>query len=166
MRKVLSTTALTIVLAAFLCIGFSEQCRACTDCMCFTDESCSNNSCDGNLTANCFRSVFSPNCTGTYTFRTFTTCIGEAKCENCRSCANLFQFNGVSEVFVANNHSDQCDNGDCTSSTTVFLDNTKTYVMYICKIPCPNGSTCEDCTEDCNANACLSIGLSTSQCTP
>lgn len=169
MKQAPSTFTAIAVFAVFLLFGFATRALACTDCICFEDKFCSSNACDENLTANCTRTVFSPACTGNYSFTTHTTCPDEEDCDACQSCANLFRLDGVTEYFIANCHTSQCTNGNCFYSCSlplpnIPLDATKTYVMYTCKIPCPGGHSCEDCNENCAAYACLSMGVTT--CTP
>ncbi|MBK6766786.1 MAG: hypothetical protein IPG71_10855 [bacterium] len=152
--------------ATLLVVAMSPDSTACSECVCFTDANCSANTCDGDLTANCERTIFHPSCTGSYQFKAMTECGGTSLCYDCRSCANIFQLDGANEVYVANCHTHECDVRDCETVCSVTLDSTKTYVVYVCKIPCPGGPTCDDCGEECKAYACLSCGSRPYPCKP
>jgi hypothetical protein len=161
---------LLISIAVFLCLGMTEKSWGCSDCVCFSDSTCSNVGCSENLTANCERIEFSPACDGNYVFATYTACTGgTAVCSKCQACANLYKLSGTSEIFIANCHTAECDAGNCgyICSSSIELSAGGTYVMYICKVPCPAppGTNCENCPDNCKAYACLSHGVGT-PCTP
>lgn len=164
MKKVPFSLTAIAMLAVFLFLGFAEQVPACTECICFEDNTCSNQGCTENLTANCTRTEFSPECDGDYTFKTFTECVTLDECDECQSCATLYKLVGATETLVAHCHTSGC-NGillpceyECDE---VNLGSDNTYVMYVCKVPCPGGPTCEDCGANCTAYACLSYGVLT-----
>lgn len=171
MKRTPITTFLMTILTVLLCLGLPARIWACTECICFTDESCANDDCDVTPNGNYARTIFSPSCTGYYSFATSAVCEGSGDCKQCRVCANLFQLDGVNEVFVtnANCHNANCGQEcryDCSASGSyVNLDATKTYVMYVSKLHC-FGSSCEDCSDDCKVYACLSIGMSGGSCVP
>ncbi len=171
MLKAPSTLTAIAMLAVFLCLKFNSSFGACTECICFQDKTCTNEDCGAAPNANCSRTVFSPACTGNYTITTLTTCPDEGDCGACQSCAHLFQLDGVNEYAVTNGncHTTGCTGGNCfyncsATGNYVNLDATKTYVMYVCKVPCPGGHSCEDCNENCAAYVCLSYGVMT--CAP
>lgn len=166
MRNALSISAAAVLLAVFLCLGITSKIWACSECLCFVDDTCTNEECGVIPDGDCSRTVFSPVCSGNYAFSTMTICNGSSKCHDCESCANLFELNGTTETFVANCHTSHCGQQDCEFvCPTVALIQNKSYVMYVCKIPCV-GSTCTQCADDCKAYACLGYGLSSSPCTP
>lgn len=170
MQHLPSTTAAMICLAVFLCLGITAESWGYSDCVCFSDNTCSNAGCSENLTANCTRTEFSPACDGNYTFATYTVCAGgTAACSKCQSCANLYKLVGANEIFIANCHTAECDAGNCdyVCSNSIALSAGGTYVIYVCKVPCPAppGTTCGSCSASCTAYACFSYGFGT-PCTP
>lgn len=170
MKEAPTTFAATAIVAVFLFLGTSRS-LACLDCICFEDKTCTNQDCGFTPNANCTRTVFSPTCTGDYIFTTQTMCSHVDNCDECQSCARLFQLDGANEYAVYNGscHTTGCTGGDCffncsATGDYVNLDVTKTYVMYVCRVPCPGGPSCEDCHVECTAYACLSYGVMT--CAP
>ncbi len=168
MKTAPSIHSATVILAVFLCLGIcSNALNACQDCFCVSDNTCTNAGCTPGLTANCTRMEFSPSCSGVYTLYTETRCTGQnGVCSKCRSCANVFKVTGSQETWIVNGHTDACDWGICTSTSSVELGAGAQYVIYVCKIPCPGGSCGANCTESCTAYACLSYGVASGQCIP
>lgn len=167
MRKAPVFLAAMTSLAVLLCLVLNTtQVSACSECFCISDNSCTSGECSVSLTTNCTRREFTAACSGDYTLYTETSCTGGENCFKCQSCANLFKLSSGIEVWIANGHTNTCDHGVCTSSTTIHLNEGDTYVLYVCKIPCPDGSSvCGDnCTASSTAYACLSYGVLT--CTP
>ncbi len=161
------TTFAMMILTVFLCLGKPIRVGACTECICFSDATCSTAGCSESLTANCTRTEFSPSCDGNYTFTTYTTCSGgTGDCSKCQSCANLYKLEGSNETFLENCHTAECNIGNCNyvCTNSISLSATATYVMYVCKVPCPAVQSCESCEENCTAYACLSYAVTT--CTP
>jgi hypothetical protein len=154
-----------LFLAVFLCLNFTTA-SACNECLCFSDNTCSEDECLPGLTTNCTRNVFTPACDGDYIFYSKVVC--GSICPKCMSCVSIYKLTGGVEYFVADIHNNSCNVGVCESSTlTVNMSNSQTYVMYVCKIPCPDGlSTCESCSASCTAYGCIAHGLSTTQCGP
>jgi len=157
------------LLAAFLCLGEPAYC--CSECFCISDNSCTNAGCGENLTANCTRHEFSPRCDGYYSFYTETRCTGgTGSCSKCQACANLFKLSGGVEEWIANCHTADCNAAtpNCTydcGQTPVQLLTGNTYVLYVCKVPCPTFS-CVSCTDNCTAYACMSINMIFTPCVP
>lgn len=166
MIKAPSTLAAMMILAVFLCLGNSNTVWACSECICFSDATCSNLQACNQPDANCTRTVFIVDCDERYTFTTSTSCTGEGSCDKCQSCANLYKTDGTTETYIANCHTTNCGNGGCFYDCLALdspLSSQATYVMYVCKVPCGQG-TCESCPGSCTAYACLSYGVTT--CTP
>lgn len=166
MKKAPSTFTAIALLAVFLFLGNGNLGLACSECICFIDETCSNQGCTENLTTNCKRTEFTPECDQAYTLTVGTICTGDSDCEDCRACANLFKLDNGVETWLSNCHTHECDIGNCTTNCgqSQTLSSSDTYVIYICKVPCPGGPDCEDCASDCIAYACLSYGALS--CTP
>ncbi len=168
MKKAVSTIAAAMMLAAFLCLGMTDQGWACTDCICFTGATCSSNDdCDEYLTTDCTRTVFSPDCDGTYALYAAVTSCGDV-CEKCYSCVNIFKLEGTTETLIANCHTHLCASDDCETDcgAVVSLNSNGTYVMYVCQINCPiYTEDCSQCNASCVAVGCLSFGPSTTPCT-
>lgn len=166
MKQALSTFTAIALLAVFLFLGTSRS-FACSDCVCATDNTCSNTACTENLTANCSRVEFTAECTGDYDFYAMVTSCGDA-CGKCNSCVNLFKLSGTKELFIANCHTTNCNIDDCVHECTdVFLNANDTYVLYVCKTYCPGYSeSCEDCDESCVAVGCVSLNNLSMPCTP
>ena len=161
-------TAMLLLAVSFWAIS-ANVANACSECLCFSDVTCSNSPCD--LTANCNRFEFTPRCDGDYLLRTETQCTTDSLgCSLCQSCANLYWIDGTTEEYLANCHTANCNSQppecarDCQS---VELSSSKTYVIYVCKRYCPGvASSCEECKNSCTAYACLSYGLSNDPCRP
>jgi hypothetical protein len=169
MRTAPSTLTAMIFLAVFLCLVIpSRAVFACTECICFSDNTCSDVECLPGLTTNCSRTTFTPACDGSYTFFTKVTCTGGASCKKCMSCASLFVIDQGVEVFFKDIHNNGCNGGTCLSPfVSATLSTNRTYAIYVCKVPCPDGSsTCEECVASCTAHACLSYGPSPTSCVP
>lgn len=163
------TTAAMTTLAVFLCLGLPARICACTECICATDNTCSNDECSVDLTTNCTRLEFSPECDGEYAFyAAVNSC--ETLCGKCYSCVNLFKVSGGNEIWVANCHTNLCSVDECgTTCSSVSLTSSSTYVLYVCKLYCADYEgveDCGDCDASCVAVGCLSYGLSTIPCTP
>lgn len=169
MRNAPSMLSAMLMLAVFLCFGKSGASYACTDCECFSDNSCSTGQCDEHTTANCNRQLFTPTCSGSYSLYTEVQCAGGANCGKCNSCANIFKLSGGQEIWLANCHTIDCNTEDCTNtcSNVTTLSAGVQYVIYVCKMQCPTaGNTCENCSTNCTAYACVFSGASSSPCTP
>jgi hypothetical protein len=165
MKHAPSTFTAIATLAVFLCLGFNTQLWACSECICLEDNTCSDVGCTENLTTNCKRLEFTPSCDATYTFEVWTECTNvTSNCTDCRSCANLFIVSGGSEIQYANCHTHECDIGNCKSTCSVSLTSSRTYALYVCKVPCEEAQDCDDCEEDCVSYACLSYGVTS--CAP
>lgn len=161
MRKAPSNLTAAVLLAVFLCFG---NAYACTDCVCASDNTCSNVACGANLTANCTRLEFEPECDASYTFYVETNCMGD-NCGGCQACASVRKIVGGSEIIQATCETNNCNVSDCDQTCTVNLSPGATYVLYVCKIPCPGGGDeCEHCKEDCSAIACVSYGVTSMPC--
>lgn len=162
MRNAPFTLTAAVMLAVFLCFG-NARVWACSECVCFSDATCSaNNNCGPGFTENCARTEFTVDCDATYTLITKVTCTGGGSCTKCMACATLFYIENGTEVALTDWHNNGCNNGHCTSdSVYVGMSVSKTYVMYVCKVPCPDGgSVCgQNCVESCTAHACLSYGV-------
>lgn len=170
MKHASFTTTVMISLAVFLCLEISLPAWACTDCICVTDNTCSNDECDLDLTANCTRLEFTPECDGYYSLYAAVISCGNF-CAKCYSCVNLFKLTGAIETWIANSHTNACEVGNCetTGTTSISLTSSSTYVLYVCKLYCADYEgveDCEDCDASCEAVGCLSYGLSTMPCTP
>lgn len=168
MKKATPIPTATAILAVFLCLAILPTAAfSCQDCFCVSDNTCSNTVCTTELTVNCSRLEFNPSCSGNYTLYSETRCIGpNGACSKCRSCANVFKLTGGQEVWLANGHTDGCDFGICTSTSSVELAAGTQYVIYVCKIPCPGSSCGTNCTESCTAYACLFYGVASGPCIP
>lgn len=171
MRNAPFTMSAMLTLAVFLCLRICSTATACSECICFSDNTCSNVGCTENLTANCTRTVFTPACTGDYLFNTETICTGESGvCEKCQSCASIYKVVGGQEYWHGHCHTANCGgaNPACNFSCgTISLIASDSYAVYVCKVPCPWwGSDCESCPNTCSAYACLSIGISAGPCRP
>ncbi len=167
MNKAPSIYSATVILAVFLCLGMIPKLSyACAECLCFADNNCAAGECGPNFTTNCTRTEFTVDCNATYTLYTKVVCGSGSNCFKCMSCATLFSINSGTETYIADIHNNGCNSGSCVSSDiSVSLSTTKTYVMYVCKVPCPDGaSTCENCAASCTAYACLHYGVTS--CTP
>lgn len=161
-----SNTAAMIFLAVFLCLGMTERSWGCSDCVCATDNTCSNDMCANTPNANCTRHEFTAACTGTYTFYVETTCVDDL-CSGCQTCASVWKVTGGPEVFLAQCETNGCNVTVCNQSCSVSLIQGASYVLYVCKVYCPGGADdCEDCKASCNAVACLSNGAYGTPCTP
>lgn len=164
--------SILVHLTAIWCFAISPSAAfACSYCHCFSDNTCSNNGDRGpNFTADCTRSEFTVPCSGDYTFYTEVKCTGGSNaCSKCMSCASIFEVSDGVEIFLSDIHNNACNVGVCVSSNmTQDLGAGISYVMYVCKVPCPDGSSVcgENCTTACTAYGCVSIGLASGQCTP
>lgn len=170
MKHVPSAIAAMIILAAFLCLGLTTQLWACSDCICTTDNTCANDSCDVDLTANCTRLEFTAKCDGNYDLYASVTSCGTS-CGKCYSCVNVFEISDNTEVWIANCHTNHCYINDCETpcNSSVDLSANVTYVLYVCKLFCPDYEgveDCEDCDASCVAVGCLSYGFTSTSCTP
>ncbi|NUO20414.1 hypothetical protein HUU59_13290 [bacterium] len=170
MRNAPFTLTAAVMLAVFLCFG-NENVWACSECICFNDNTCTNEECGVTPNANCTRYVFTPSCSGNYSFKTSTTCTGGSNCFDCQSCANIFKISGGIEYSISNGncHTNECDINNCTKDCSatgnfVALSSGVSYAVYVCKIPCPDGPDCDDCGADCKAWACFSYGIA--NCNP
>lgn len=120
--------------------GSDEGCTADHDCI----------STDG-----CTAYTFTASCTGTYIIDAWTRCDNGA-CDECQSCVNIYR----GADFMVNCHTTNC-NGKiceyaCSGENGVELESGVQYTMYVCLIPCPDGSpSCSDCGDDCTAYGCL-----------
>lgn len=168
MKKAPSILAAAL-LAAFLCLGETAYC--CSECFCISDSTCSDVGCGENLTANCTRYEFSPRCDGNYSFYTETRCSGASgSCSKCQACANLFKISGGVENWIDNCHTADCNltPPNCTydcGATSIPLVAGNSYVLYVCKVPCPDFS-CGSCPNTCTAYACLSYNWVFTPCVP
>ncbi len=169
MKRAPFTVAAALCLAVFLCpgIGQADLTQAdCSDCICITDATCSDDGCTTFLTSNCSRREFTPACTGIYDLYAAVVSCGDV-CGKCFSCVNIFQLDGTTETFLANCHTHVCASDICETSCTVELNASTIYVLYVCKLYCPGyANDCEDCDESCEAIGCISYGHTNLPCTP
>lgn len=166
MKHAPSATTAIITFAVFLCLGMTTQLWACSDCICLTDSTCSNDMCGSNPTANCSRLEFSPACDGVYTFHVSTNCAGDY-CGGCQSCASVWKLAGGNEYFLTSCETNNCNIGGCSQDCQIELDSSTTCVLYVCKVYCPGAAgDCGECKQSCGAIACLSYGIVSTNCTP
>ena len=166
-RHVPNHVPATVLLAVFLCIFLTAPfVFGCSECLCFSDNSCSNDECMPGLTTNCTRAEFTPACSGDYMF--FARVVCGAICSKCMACVSIYKLTGGNEYYITDVHNNGCNVGICESSTvTIDLDESQTYVMYVCKVPCPDGnSTYENFSESCAAYGCIAYGVTSTQCGP
>jgi hypothetical protein len=161
-----STAAAMICFAVFLCLGMTTESWACEDCVCASDNACSNEACMNTPSANCTRIEFSPECNGAYVLYAETSC-GDQYCSGCQCCASVWKLGGGSETLIGTCETNNCNVSGCTQTSNLSLSSGSVYALYVCKVPCPGiAEDCSECKSACDANACVYPVLSTAPCTP
>lgn len=151
MRTAPSTLTATVMLAVFLCLGNGKIFAQCTLCVSASDAACSGDFDDcGSSTTGCVSTtIFQVPCNGNYSLGAKNVnCI---TC-NCNACVLLEK---VASGSIIGSTRSYCDNDQCIGTVSVSLEAGYDYRLWVCKRPCDEENTCEDCDTDCVAKGWL-----------